>query len=125
MKSRIAVLCAASVFVAGASVASAATADQWSRQMAAAGFAYQQGDYAAAATSLGKAIIIAQSFGPMDPRLAQTLNDLGLTYFLQGRFGKASPLHLQALAMRERALGPDHPDVASSLNDLAFLYGIS
>ena len=40
----------------------------------------------------------------------------------QGAYVRAEPLHLRALAIKEKALGPDHPTTATSLNNLALLY---
>ena len=53
----------------------------------------------------------AEGFGPQDPRLATTLNNLGEVYRAQGRYAEAEPLYKRALAIREKALGPEHPDV--------------
>ena len=84
--------------------------------------AYQQGDYAEAEKQFGAALKEAEKFGPQDPRLATSLNNLAELYRAQGRYAEAEPLHKRALAIREKALGPEHPDVAQSLNNLAELY---
>ena len=94
----------------------------WQGERAAAVAAYWSGDYAGAEQRLLSAIDRAKAFGPRDPRLAATLNDLALTYFRLGRYADAEPLHRRALRIRERVYGPDHAKVAATLNDLAFLY---
>ena len=63
-----------------------------------------------------------KALGPDHPDVAQSLNNLALLYYHQGRYADAEPLYKRAIALNEKALGPDHPDVASSLNNLAALY---
>ena len=53
----------------------------------------------------------AEGFGPQDPRLATTLNNLGEVYRAQAKYAEGEPLYKRALAIREKALGPEHPDV--------------
>ncbi len=59
-----------------------------------------------------------------EENLANSLVWLAYLYNLQGRYAEAEPLHLQALAIRQRQLGDDHPGVANSLNNLAYLYNL-
>ena len=94
----------------------------WQQERAAAIAAYSAGNYGDAEARLLDAIDRTKSFGPNDPRLAATLNDLALTYFRLGRYTEAEPLHKRALEIRERTYGMDDPKVAAILNDLAFLY---
>src|SRR5262249_40416558 len=54
--------------------------------------------------------------------LASSLNDLGIAYYLLGRYAEAEPLYERALMIRENALGRNHRDVAISLNNLARIY---
>ena len=84
--------------------------------------AYQTGRYAEAEKLLKLAIAEAEQFGPSDPRLATSLNNLAVLYRTQGDYAKAEPLYKRSLAIFEKALGPEHPDVATSLNNLAALY---
>ncbi len=100
----------------------AAQPGSWQEERAAAVQAYAAGNYGDAETRLLNALDRAKFFGSKDPRLAATLNDLGLTYFREGKYAEAEPLHRQALVIRERIYGADHPEVAATLNDLAFLY---
>ncbi len=96
--------------------------EAWERHMRAAIEASQQGHYTKAVTQIQAALRAAEAFGPDDPRLATSLNNLAELYRAQGRYGEAEPLHTRALAIREKALGPGHPDVAQSLNNLAGFY---
>ncbi len=93
----------------------------WETHMAAGDKAYQQGDYAEAERQLGAALKEAEGFGPQDPRLATSLNNLAVLYEARGRYAEAEPLYKRALAIVEKALGPEHPDVATSLENYAAL----
>src|SRR5438445_6773263 len=68
----------------------------------------------------------AERFGPEDPRLGETLFQLGRLYcgpgFRRPGQPQAAPLLQRALAIQEKALGPDHPDVAQSRLLLAQCY---
>ncbi len=83
--------------------------------------AQDQGQYAKALKLYTLALEEAEKFGPTDPRLATSLNNLALLYDTQGDYAKAEPLYRRSLAIREKALGPDHPDVATSLENYALL----
>ena len=94
----------------------------WKDYSAAGKSAYQQGRYTEAEKLFEAALKEAEGFGPQDPRLATSLNNLALLYRDQGKYAEAEPLCKRALVIREQALGPDHVDVATSLNNLAGLY---
>ena len=83
--------------------------------------AYRQGNYAEAERQWLSALQEAENFGPEDPRLATSLNNLGELYRAQGKYAEAEPLSRRALAIDEKALGSEHPDVATDLNNLALL----
>jgi len=95
---------------------------QWEKHMTTAAKAYQQGRYTDAERAFQATVKEAEAFGPQDPRLATSLNNLAELYRLQGKYAEAEPLNKRALAIRKRTLGPAHPDVANSLNNLAALY---
>jgi len=95
---------------------------QWRKHMAAGAKAHREGRYTDAERSFQAAVKEAEAFGPQDPRLATSLNNLAELYRLQGKYAEAEPLNKRSLAIREKALGPAHPDVANSLNNLAGLY---
>jgi len=108
--------------VIGLLLPTAAHADRWEDLQRAAKSAYRQGDYNGAVINMRAALEEAERFGPEDPRLTVTLNNLAVLYWAQGNYGAAEPLYMRSLTIREKALGPDHPDVATSLNSLAVLY---
>ena len=60
-------------------------------------------------------------FGESSPNVAPSLNNLGLVYQAQGKYGSAREVYERALAIREETLGPDHDLVASTLSNLGFL----
>ncbi len=60
-------------------------------------------------------------FGPQDPRLATSLNNLAGLYRAQGKYAEAEPLYKRALAIGEKTLGPEHPHVAMTLENYAAL----
>ncbi len=76
------------------------------RYMRAGVAAYRQGNYAEAVKQTKAALSAAKAFGPDDPRLATTLNNLALFYDAQGRYAEAEPLYDRALRIYEKALGP-------------------
>ncbi len=63
-----------------------------------------------------------RQLGEDHPDVAQSLSNLALLYYSQGKYSEAEPLYVRSLEIRERQLGTDHPDVAQSLNNLATLY---
>ena len=89
--------------------------------MKAANEAYQQGNYAEAEKQWSAALQEAVKFGPEDPRLATSLNNLALLYNDQEKYAEAEPLYQRSLAIWEKALGPEHPSVALSLENYAAL----
>ena len=83
--------------------------------------AKEQGQYAKALKLYTLGLEEAEKFGPTDPRLAASLNNLAGLYDTQGDYAKAEPLYKRSLAIDEKALGPDHPNVAISLENYAVL----
>src|SRR5712691_4310083 len=96
--------------------------DLWKRDVAAGRHAYQEGRYAEAERLFQSAIKEAERFGPEDPRVATTLNNLAELYRAQRKYAQAEPLYRRALAINEKTLGPAHPNVGATLHNLAGLY---
>ncbi len=59
---------------------------------------------------------------PDDPRLANTLNDLGVLYGMQNRDIEAEPLFQRALAINEKTFGRQHPSIVLTLQNLSVIY---
>ncbi len=92
----------------------------WETHMAAGAKAYQQGNYPEAEKQFTAAVKEAEHFGPEDPRLATTLNYLGLVYDAQGKYAEAEPLYKRALAIVEKApAGVDEGFAAYNRGDYA------
>ena len=84
---------------------------------------YYTGDYAAAEPLYLRALAIREkAFGPDDPEVATTLNNLAVLYRQKGDYAKAEPLLLRDLAITEKRVGPDDTSVAPTLNNLASIY---
>ncbi len=94
---------------------------QWNTLNAAGIEAYQQGNYPEAEKQLAAAVKEAERFGPQDPRLATSINNLAGLHLVQGKYAEAEPLFKRALTIGEKALGPEHPDVATALENYADL----
>jgi len=84
--------------------------------------AVEQGLYAEAEEMFQAALREADNFGPLDPRLAASLNNLASLYLLQGKYSQAEPIFLRALEIQEKILSPNHPEIAAILNNLGELY---
>lgn len=108
--------------VALLSVQAWAGPEQWQNHMDAAVEAFVDGDYAEAAQRFEAAVNEAESFDADDPRLAESLNGLGVVYRTVRRFTEAEPLLRRALAIRERVKVPAQLDLIQSLNNLVGLY---
>jgi hypothetical protein len=56
------------------------------------------------------------------PACFESMHELAVLYKVQGKYGDAEPLLLDAFNGRESKLGPDHPYTIESLNELVSLY---
>lgn len=63
-----------------------------------------------------------ETISPDDPRLANTLNDLGVLYGMQNRDIEAEALFKRALAINEKAFGRQHPTVVLAWQNLSVIY---
>ena len=63
-----------------------------------------------------------ETISPDDPRLANTLNDLGVLYGIQNRDIEAEALFKRALAINEKAFGRQHPTVVLAWQNLSVIY---
>ena len=81
-----------------------AQANLWEEHINAGVEAYQLGDNREAEKQFFAAVGEAEKFGPEDPRLAQSLNNLAGLYNAQGKYAEAEPLyrrHDQPLVQRD------------------------
>jgi len=83
----------------------------------------QQGQYQKAIPLAKEAIEIkTRIYGPEDPDVAKSLNNLGLLYDSMGAYAQAESLYQKALVIMEEKMGAEHESVAICLNNLAALY---
>jgi tetratricopeptide (TPR) repeat protein len=77
----------------------------------------QLGDLPGAHTMLQQAVALAEQppVGPVHPRLALALKDLGRVLQMRGRYDEADATLQRALTMQEQMLGPNHDDVSVTL----------
>jgi Tfp pilus assembly protein PilF len=57
----------------------------------------------------------------LNPRLADSLNELAILYATQHKHAQAEPMFQRALGVSVAALGSDHPDVAIVLKNIGIL----
>jgi tetratricopeptide (TPR) repeat protein len=77
----------------------------------------QLGDLIGAHAVLQQAVALAEQppVGPVHPRLALALRDLGRVLQKRGRYDEADATLQRALTMQEQMLGPNHDDVSLTL----------
>ena len=63
----------------------------------------------------------AQKFGPSDPRIATSSNNLALIYQKKGKFADAERLFRTALTIDQRVFGREHANVSRDYLNLAML----
>ena len=65
---------------------------------------------------------LEKSFGPDDPRLIQTMLDLGSIYESEGNHAAAMDFYNRVFVINKRTSGENHPAVAKSLQRIAVLH---
>jgi tetratricopeptide (TPR) repeat protein len=92
--------------------------------LTAMGRVYQRLDiYDKARPLLERALELGRGIkGPEHPRVAQTLNDLGVLTRMTGDAARSVKLLEESLAMRRRLLGVKHKDIAVTLSELGRSY---
>src|SRR5262249_44534555 len=60
--------------------------------------------------------------GPEDPKVAESLNELGLDLQAETKLPEAERVVAEALAIRKRRFGKENADTATSMNDLGAVY---
>jgi tetratricopeptide (TPR) repeat protein len=68
---------------------------------------------------VSKALVMRErAFGHEHTSIALTLNNLGLMYLAQGRYGEAEPILRRAIVIREKLQSYNHPDLVAPLTVL-------
>lgn len=94
-------------------------ADTWSEHTRAGEWAFVHGRMDSAETEFRAALKIAQSLSEDDPRLEESLRNLGRLFEHQGELDRAEPLYQLLLAAEEHRLGEDSPEILETLAALA------
>ncbi len=95
----------------------------WENYKAEGNTAVEQGQYGEAENFFHAAIEQAELIGSLNPRLADSLNELGILYAKQHKYAQAEPMFQRALGVTVAAMGSDHPDVAVILRNIGILKG--
>lgn len=95
---------------------------QWQQLKDSGEKQFQQSHYAVATKYLTEAAEAAKAFGPDDPRVAATLNDLGNAYYKRDLYPQAEENLKKALTIRVEAYGENSRPAADSMTDLAGVY---
>jgi tetratricopeptide (TPR) repeat protein len=84
-----------------------------------AAVAHQRGQYDRALKAQEQALNLLETlFGPEHPRVARSLNNLGLELRAQGRHEAALEAHRRALEIKRASLGEQHPGVVTTINHI-------
>ena len=81
----------------------------------------EYGQYRRAEHMYLAAIEQAEQIGSLNPRLADSLNELGMLHAKQHNYAQAEQMFQRALGVMVAALGPDHLDVATILKNMGIL----
>jgi len=81
----------------------------------------ERGQYGEAENLLHAEIEQAERIGSLNPRLARSLNELGVLYAKQHKYEQAEPMFQRSLGVCVAVLGSDHPDVAVILKNIGIL----
>ena len=96
-------------------------AKDWSQHYQAGRTALGQSRFAEAEQALARALTIAETFAPDDPRYSRTAHQLGQLHVVRGELARAESLY-QHLRERQVALPDDHPDKVLTLDKLGDTY---
>lgn len=66
--------------------------------------------------------IFKKLYGEEHNQYGKALNNLGVLYYLMGKFDKCEPIYLKVQQIQRKAVGINHVDYGVALNNLALLY---
>lgn len=85
-------------------------------------YLWQRGEYDAAEPLARRALAIREKLDNASADVAQSLQNLAIVHYHQGRVAETISLLTRALVISEQTYGCDHPNVAHALNNLANVY---
>ena len=101
-----------------------AQGDAWKTLNTEFNVLYNQGQYSKAEVAAQKELQFAeQTFGPNHPNVAQSLNDLAATYYMQNKNAQANLLQNRALAIWHKSSSSTGQDTVKGLNSQALETG--
>lgn len=106
---------------AGSMRADETDANAWRAAIEAGKAAFARKHLDGAEAAFKQAVTIAEKLGPMDTRLAASLDHLATVYASKQRFAEAEPMYLRALGILEKNFDKYHPDLFQTLQNLATL----
>jgi tetratricopeptide (TPR) repeat protein len=92
-----------------------AQAGPWVQKNLAAKSLYLNGDYSAAEKCWLEALEMARNIAPGDPRVAETLSELGLLYERTGKFEEAATMLRSAILIKQNIYGENSPEIKEDL----------
>lgn len=92
-----------------------AQAGPWVQKNLAAKSLYLDGDYSAAEKAWLEALEMAREIAPGDPRVAETLSELGLLYERTGRYEEAATMLRSAILIKQNIYGENSPEIKEDL----------
>ncbi len=95
--------------------------EDWSQHYQAGRTALGQSRFAEAEQALSRALTLAETFAPDDPRYGRTAHQLAQLHVVRGELARAESLY-QHLHKRQMALPDDHPDKMLTLDKLGDTY---
>ncbi|HEY9719536.1 MAG TPA: tetratricopeptide repeat protein [Trichormus sp.] len=98
-----------------ASPQSEAQAGPWVQKNLEAKSLYLNGDYSAAEKNWLEALEMARNIAPGDPRVAETLSQLGLLYERTGRYEEAATMLRSAILIKQNIYGENSPEIKDDL----------
>ena len=95
--------------------------EDWSQHYQAGRTALGQSRFDEAEQALSRALTLAETFAPDDPRYGRTAHQLAQLHVVRGELARAESLY-QHLHKRQMALPDDHPDKMLTLDKLGDTY---
>ena len=92
-----------------------AQASFWVQSNAAARASFENGDFSGAEQGWLEALRLAREIGPSDPRVAETLSELGSLYQKMERYEESVATLRGALRIKQSLYGPDSPELKDDL----------
>jgi tetratricopeptide (TPR) repeat protein len=92
--------------------------ENWAKDSQAGKSAASKGDYQTAVRFHSRALQEAVRFGDNDPRLIQSLNNLGDAFEHERRLGEAQITYIAALKREQKLFGPDSMSLVPTLDSI-------